>query len=397
MADMIFISAQPDNVYFHWQVEVYLYQFAKHGILDKCYAVFGYSGNEPSEYIKKLANKYNIFWYKDDRVDKSYAPSIRPHLLKKFFKDKPELGKNVFYHDSDIFIVKLPPFERMLNDDNAYLSDTISYIGYDYLVKCSNRYKEKYPELQDNDLVIKMCEYGEISEELLKENQKNSGGAQYLFKNIDSDFWEKSEISTMKLYDMLKTYQKKYPIEHHVQLWTAGMWAELWEYWKRGGKTIVDKDLDFSWATDDRKKYHTKNIFHLAGVTVKSPPNVFYKAAYKNVNILDMYRANKSLFDYISSDSATIEYTNIIKELVDLTPINNTLFIDTPDRWSGIYEKDQTASYFGMNLWRSTNKKYIIFWNSRCWIVTPSRHEPEISETCGGVASYRDLVRFIKD
>ena len=28
--NMIFISAQPDQVYFHWQVSLYLYQFAKH-------------------------------------------------------------------------------------------------------------------------------------------------------------------------------------------------------------------------------------------------------------------------------------------------------------------------------------------------------------------------------
>lgn len=44
--NMIFVSAQPDIQYFHWQVEVYLYQFSKYNIQDNCFALFGYTGNE---------------------------------------------------------------------------------------------------------------------------------------------------------------------------------------------------------------------------------------------------------------------------------------------------------------------------------------------------------------
>ena len=99
---MIFITAQPDTPYFHWQVSLYLYQFNKHNILDYCYAVFGYENDEPSNYIKNImmSNK-NIVAYKDTRNDrtKKYSPSIRPHILAKFFKDRPELGKNVFYNE----------------------------------------------------------------------------------------------------------------------------------------------------------------------------------------------------------------------------------------------------------------------------------------------------------
>jgi hypothetical protein len=43
---LIFLSAQPDDVYFHWQIELYLYQFSKHGILDN--ALFGYAEQNPS-------------------------------------------------------------------------------------------------------------------------------------------------------------------------------------------------------------------------------------------------------------------------------------------------------------------------------------------------------------
>ena len=62
---LIFLSAQPDDIYFHWQVELYLYQFSKHGILDNCYALFGYVEQNPSSQLIELSKKYpkNIIWY----------------------------------------------------------------------------------------------------------------------------------------------------------------------------------------------------------------------------------------------------------------------------------------------------------------------------------------------
>jgi len=392
MDNLIFVSAQPDLPYFHWQVELYLYQFSKHGIQDRCYAIFGYK-DKPSDYIVNLSKRYNIFWYKDERTNKTYIPSIRPHILKKFFKDKPELGKNVFYHDADIFIVKLPKFELLLNDDIAYLSDTISYIGYNHISDCCKRYKDKYPNLPDNDLLTKMCECIEIPEELVKENENNSGGAQYLLKDIDWKLWEKCEISQMKLFDMLKKYESKYPIDHHIQSWTADMWCVLWEYWKLGKKTLIHSELDFSWATSSRKEYHEKNIFHLAGVTSKHK-NVFYKGKYKDTNIFEVYKNNKNIFDDISPDSSTIEYVNIIKEVVDSKVLKNSIFIGKDEFWSGVYERDTKTRHFDNDMWRSTNKKYIIFWNSDCWILTGSQYESEISKTCGGYISFSMLDDF---
>ena len=138
---MILISAQPDTIYFHWQVELYMYQFGTRSITN-CHAVFGYD-NTPSSKGLALAEKYpgRIHFYKDTRTSeqKTYIPSIRPHILKKFFQDFPELGKEVFYHDSDIFVVTVPDFPLLLSDEFGYVSDTVSYIGYNYIKDCSNR------------------------------------------------------------------------------------------------------------------------------------------------------------------------------------------------------------------------------------------------------------------
>ena len=385
---MICISAQPDTLYFHWQVEIQLYQFSKHNI-ENCHVLFGYE-TKPSAKGLELALKYpgQIHHYKDERTSdqRVYVPSIRPHLLKKFFSEFPELGKAVFYHDSDIFLVHPPDFNSFLTDDIGYLSDTISYIGYNYLTECSSRYTTKYPELPKNDLLLKMISIFGIEEDVIKQNQSNSGGAQYLLKNLDSAYWEEVETCSNTLYKFLKQYEKDYPVDHHVQSWTTDMWAVLWCYWKRG-KTVVHKSFDFSWATSTVKEYFERPIFHLAGVTNTLEKTHFFKGAYINKNIFSEYKKNPSIFDYISPTNATYEYIKVVKEYVDgfttIDPNITKFLLKTDKHYSDIYVKTNTV-YFGESLWKSHNEKYIIFFNHSKWILTASQYENEINETCGG-------------
>ena len=318
-SSLIFISAQPDQTYFHWQVELYLNNFHKKGIpKDQLFALFSIT-SDPSEYIINLKKDYpGIFWYKDTRENKTYQPSIRPHILKKFFEEFPNLGKNVFYHDSDILFYKLPDFKILMRrEDMGYVSDTIDYIGFNYIEGCCKRYKKTHPDIPELDLLNKMADIVNIDIELIRNNQNNSGGAQYLLKNINSDYWKQSEIDGIKLYQLMVKYEKNHPIDHHIQKWTAGMWAELWNYWKLGRKTEVHKDISFSWATHkiDNKisgyKYH--NIFHLAGVTetfIKDNPDYFFKGAYINKNIIELLKNDIHFFDYVNVNNNTWMYIN---------------------------------------------------------------------------------------
>lgn len=316
--NLIFVSAQPDTTYFHWQVEIYLYQFAKQGLVNRCYALFGHSTPTPSEYAKQLAKKYpNVLFFKDERRSVGYSPTIRPHILAKFFRAFPHLGKNVFYHDSDIFLVKMPRFDLMLHDRTAYLSDTIGYIGYEYLKDCSERYKQRYPILRDLDLFHSMCDIVGVDYNTVILNQKNSGGAQYLLKNIDYKFWEECEEKCAQLYDFLCEYEKMYPISNHIQKWTTDMWVVLWLYWKRGGRTLIHKELDFSWATGTVKDYKTRNIFHLAGVVEANNSDKFDKAKYKKHIVFEAYHNDPTIFDHINPENATFEYVKIIKEYTE--------------------------------------------------------------------------------
>ena len=55
---IFFISVQPDEKYFHWQVEVYIHNFIRLGINPKLiHPIFSYV-DEPSEDLIKLSKKY---------------------------------------------------------------------------------------------------------------------------------------------------------------------------------------------------------------------------------------------------------------------------------------------------------------------------------------------------
>ena len=394
--NMIFVSAQPDSIYFHWQVELYLYQFAKHGpeIADRCYALLGYRG-KPTAYAQELATKFkHVILYEDTRnlsVPNFYIPSIRPHLLKQFFAAHPDLGASVFYHDSDIFLVNLPHFELMLEDATSYVSDTISYIGYDYIKGCQDRYKAVHTALPENDLINKMCECVGISSELVKINQPNSGGAQYLLKNIDAAFWTEAETACQTLYALTKVYDVAHPIAAGLQIWTADMWIVLWLLWKRGSQTRIHKELDFSWGTYTAKDYHTINIFHLAGVTSDNCKGKFYKGAYTNKNVFKEYFRDKTIFDEIDKNNATHEYVKILKEYAEgySPPVSKVCFrflLDSKDAWSAVYSKDTTA-FQGRPLWRSADGSYFMFYSGSAWILTHKQYEKDLTVKTGGYAS----------
>ena len=159
-----------------------------------------------------------------------------------------------------------------------------------------------------------MCDAVNIDKELVVKNEKNSGGAQYLLKNINSDYWNTIETNCVKLYSKLIDYENKYPIDHHIQKWTTDMWNVLWELWKRGKQTIVHKELSFCWSTYSYSDVYRHNIFHLAGITGDLKYASFYKGEYNNTNILSQY--DLDYFDYACSNATAyyVEWINKVKQ-----------------------------------------------------------------------------------
>ena len=90
---MIFVTAQPDVPYFHWQIMVYIHNFIEHGISpNQIHVLLGIisEDNEPTKEslnIKDLG--VNVHYYIDNRPQKHYIPTVKPFLISKW------LNKNI--------------------------------------------------------------------------------------------------------------------------------------------------------------------------------------------------------------------------------------------------------------------------------------------------------------
>jgi hypothetical protein len=321
MENILFVSAQPDVPYFIWQIKLYVHNFIEKGIKpDQIHVVLGLvqgktKPSPQSEQLKELG--INIHYFVDERTRKHYIPSIKPYLISKWIQSNPDHGKLFFLHDADIIFNQLPSFDELLQDEVCYLSDTIGYIGYDYIMDCCGRYEQKHPKTEKGQLISEMAEVIGIEVDTIKTNQKNSGGGQYLIKNSNCELWDKIYKDSIKLYDQMLNYQKRFPINPgQIQFWTAEMWSLLWNLWMYGFDTKITNEMSFSWATDNIKKYEQHPILHMAGVTDNLKTTKFYKGDYINTDPILKMRENPNHFDYIDKDSSTIKYIENMKTYI---------------------------------------------------------------------------------
>ena len=276
---MKFICAQPAIDYYAWQVEVMLLNFIRNGVnANDIHIVCGHTGSIP-EIWSRLADTYPyvcFFFYHDDRPKKGYIPSIRPYILHKHWNARLELASEiVFYHDSDIILSKPFGFQHLADDDLCYVADTVSYIGANYIRSKGDRYLNA------------MTNVVGIDPQIVIDNEKDSGGAQYILKGIDASFWEEMYHNVEEMYSrinlIIREDKKSNPKYHEIQIWCADMWCLLWGLWKRGKQVKVTNDLSFSWGTSGIEQWDKHPIFHNAGVTADRANELFFKGAYINV------------------------------------------------------------------------------------------------------------------
>ena len=282
-----FICAQPANDYYVWQVETLLNNFINMGINPNnidivCWKVNGVIPDNWS----KLASGYpaRFLFYDDTRETRHYISSIRPNILKQHFQAFPELEKEaIFYHDCDIVFTKPINWKQFLQDDKWYGSDCRWYISHDYIIS------------KGEDVLDAMCKIVDIDKQVIKDNELNGIGAQYLMKGINADYWARVEKDSERLFkEITELNDEKILLDRHtmpegearqpyhpLQIWCADMWAVLWNGWKMGKQTVCHPDLEFSWATSSEAEWDRLNIFHNAGVT-SNEQGLFYKAMYIN-------------------------------------------------------------------------------------------------------------------
>lgn len=294
---LTYVCAQPAIVYYEWHLEVMIHNFRKHGIRDdQMHIVLGKTDVHSQSVCDRLQQKFPTILfsiYDDLRPSRTYISSLRPHILKKHFAKHPYLHNHaIFYHDCDMIFTRPVQWDEFISDDTWYLSDTISYIG------------AKYIKSKGLNILQEMCDVIGVSREKVEAEEDNSGGAQYILKNITADFWDKVEQDSEALTKYFNAKANEYrgiPNYHPIQAWTADMWAVLWNGWYFGHDIRVVEQLDFCWPTSFSSLWEKHAIYHNAGVT---GPNeqMFYKAIYTNKYptglTLDDYRTDRCSYYY---------------------------------------------------------------------------------------------------
>jgi len=270
-----FIIPLPDVSYYLWQVLVQINNFRKLGYeVDAHYPVCVFNNKQTdilTELIKSDNIKSKFHPYKDTRTDTVYTASIKPWLMSQYFKEFPEEKENIYiYLDPDVIFLKPIDWSPFINDDIWYESDTCSYLDSTYI-------KSKNPQL-----FIEMCDIVGLSPELVMQNDKNCGGAQYITKNNTFEYWDEVQRLSHPLYTHMRDTAEKYKTPEQVypiQAWTSEMWTTNWVLWKNGGKTKCIPELDFHWANHNMRDLK-HSIYHNAGITEDDGQH-FSKIAYQ--------------------------------------------------------------------------------------------------------------------
>lgn len=305
---MIFLSAQPSDEYFKWQLKVQIKNLQDLNFTGEYHILIRYQGNKPQSFVdlqnELEGTQYKIFFYEEKRPDwPVYLPSLRPYIIKQHLAIYPL--DEFFYFDSDVIFRQLPDFQ-LLSDSKSYCSDTIGYIGADYIKSKSEQ------------LFLDLCSLVNIEPSLVESNQHNSGGAQYYLKGTTSELWEKIEKDSIAIHLLMKQWNTENvkPNQPHsdVQAWCADMWSVLWNCWRSGIKLEVNPELNFCWATDPIHHWDKTKIMHNAGVG-SDQNELFYKGKYININPI---KELIPISNWVSKDFCSFKYAQAIDLLRDV-------------------------------------------------------------------------------
>lgn len=328
--DVVYLTICPDDVYYTWQVNLWLESLKDLGLSHKAVVLVFTPNyrefNSKWHQVQDLYPEASFRYYRDEDNVSSllgiYIPVLRPYTMWRFLKDNPAYSdKAIFYCDSDILFTKDFSIEKYVDDDVHYLSDTNSYINASYFdSKINDVLPDKLEEYKTRDILAEVSSIVGIDRAICEANNLHSGGAQYLLKRTDSAFWAK----VMNDCILIRTYLQnvnRYFFESEnkgFQSWCSDMWAVLWNLWLRDHKTLVVPEMAFAWSTDPIGKLDTCTILHNAGIVSEFGNGypAFYKGKYHlGSNPMEDGHLEVVLNNTESQKYCTWYYTKKLKEL----------------------------------------------------------------------------------
>lgn len=335
--DLVFITVQPDDMHFLWEVEVQINNLRKYNLSDKLKVLVYWEQTETKFSVNLqwlvLSRKYpevEFAFYRNDDADlplsiikNVYVSALRPYCLKKYWTAHPELkDKAVFYLDSDVVFIKHPNLDELINNDICYVSNTRGYLGIEYM-----RNKALEAGLDQDHFIEIAAKIVGIDKEVIIANDEHCGGAQYLLKGITADFWEKVQqdcilirnrfkVENIRHFQELGAKRPDKNVENAgIQSWCADMWAVLYNLYYYNLKVEAPEQLEFIWSTDRLDHVpEYKTILHNAGVGPDNNSFLFDKIRYRYGNpYMDKWPFEED-FGYVSSEYASSLYVKEIKD-----------------------------------------------------------------------------------
>ena len=334
----IVMIVQPTDVYFIWQVHLYVESCIENGFDEEnihvlLYCPKGRSISEKWDELRRVYPKLNIFIYEDKGVGQYigiYIPILRPHTLWQHFKAFPELEKKtIVYTDCDILWTEKLDIAKYYDNETCYISDAKSYLNVDYFnSKERDVLPEKLEEYKKRDVLKELCDIVGIDKQIVIDNNNNTGGVQYILKNVTAEFWKKVEkdVISIRVHLMNNINKQFFANENKgIQSWCADLWAVLYNLWYYKKDVQVVEEMEFAWASDPIGKLEKVGIFHNAGITTTtfagSP--AFYKGKYHmGSNPLNDPLIKQILEDEGSKKWCTWWYTEKLQKLHDKYKIN---------------------------------------------------------------------------
>lgn len=286
---MILLTAQPNELKYVWEVILYLESLKKIGWEDKAHVlVYCKTPKRPEwDKVHELFPNAQIFFYEADQsvinLERVYIPILRLYCIKEHWKKYPYLEKQtIFYTDSDIVFTSRPDIDKFLNDDVCYLSSTVfpnDYMSHKYFESKVNQVDPpKLEAYNKRDILGELARQVGLDKQVIIDNHDNTGGAQWLIKNVTQQFWEDAYSATITIRLHLMNVNFAYfpgrnsaeQENNGFQSWCADMWGVLWTLWKHGKKTLCPPELAFAWATDKVERLDTISILHNAGIVSDS-------------------------------------------------------------------------------------------------------------------------------
>lgn len=349
MKQLEIISVVTNDKRYWWETAVYLYNLTTLGYKDISILVFIRKGQNILEEWNQLSIKFpdvKFFFYEDiGNIEKignafNYFPVYRFWTLQEHFKKYPELtDKAVFYTDTDIILTKYLDFSPYLKGDINYLSwtgnkeRTDNYLWQPYFDgKITQVLPQKLEQFKKLDVLGRLGYITGTSREVITENNPNTGGAQYLLKNITSQFWTDcfNVCCEIKLYlsELNQNFfQGNSSVEREnngYQSFVSDMLALLYSLWGNKFETKCPSELDFAWSTDYVERGQECFIIHNAGITGEANCKIafekkilegpmFFKGKYSNITPFEDLDYLKSIVDHpVSSRFCNSEYVKVI-------------------------------------------------------------------------------------